>query len=104
MAVAFIGGIYYCPNHREIVNGLASFALAIRPVIKLVHFGIFIAADRLIYFPSIGLVFLLGWVLHRLFGQRLRVNRFTKAALFIVVDGIFGILAGVNQGSGQGLA
>jgi tetratricopeptide (TPR) repeat protein len=66
LAVALAVGIIYLRRFPEPFWGLAFFSLAILPVIKLVPFGPFIAADRLVYFPCLGLCFLSAWALKRL--------------------------------------
>jgi tetratricopeptide (TPR) repeat protein len=66
LAVALAAGIFFLRKFPEPFWGLAFFSLAVLPVIKLVPFGSFIAADRLMYFPSLGLCFLSAWALNRM--------------------------------------
>ena len=88
LALALAVGIFYLRNFPEIFWGPAFFSLAILPVIKLVPFGPFIAADRLMYFPSLGLCFLSAWTLKRLGESSSRAYRkvlilFCAAAVLI---------------------
>jgi Flp pilus assembly protein TadD len=66
LAAALAAGMFYLRKFPEPFWGLAFFSLAVLPVIKLVPFGPFIAADRLMYFPSLGLCFLSAWGLKRM--------------------------------------
>jgi tetratricopeptide (TPR) repeat protein len=65
LSVALAAGIFFLRKFPEPFWGLAFFSLAVLPVLKLVPFGPFIAADRLMYFPSLGLCFLSAWALIR---------------------------------------
>ena len=66
LSVALAAGLFFLRKFPEPFFGLAFFSLAVLPVIKLVPFGSFIAADRLMYFPSLGLCFLSAWALNRM--------------------------------------
>ena len=88
LTAALTAGIFCLRKFSEPFWGLAFFSLAILPVIKLIPFGPFIAADRLMYFPSLGLCFLSAWALKRLgeYSSRAYGNIviFLCAAVFLI--------------------
>jgi Flp pilus assembly protein TadD len=96
-ALGLAAGIFYLRKSREPLFGLALFSLAVVPVLKLVPFGDFIAADRLIYFPSVGLCFLVAWGLARAFAPWKAVGGRKKIALFLVTAGLLGLLSGMTR-------
>jgi len=66
------------------------------PVIKMVPFGNYIAADRLTYFPSLGLFFLISWLWQRLGETSGRTPLFKKLA-FLIAAGLVGIFVGLSR-------
>ena len=82
---------------REIFFSQMFFLVAILPAIKLVRFGNFVAADRLTYFPSLGLFFLFGWVLYNLWGKAFAIGRFKKGIVLLTAVIFLGILSGMSR-------
>jgi len=98
LTLGLIGGVFYYRRQREIFFGLTFFFLTIFPALKLVPFGRdFIAADRLIYFSIIGLVFLAGWLFHHLAKGAPLIPPLRRIAFFLVVAGIIGTFAGLSR-------
>ncbi len=96
LSLGLIAAVIYFRKQKDLFFGMAFFILALLPVVKIVPFGNYIAADRLIYFPSLGLFFLIGWLWQRV-GFSLKISPFKIPALGLIAAGIVGILAGSSR-------
>ena len=97
LASGLIAAIIYFRKQRECLFGTGFFFLAILPVIKVIPFGNYIAADRLIYIPSIGLCFLIGWLCHRLGAASAKIARSKIPSFFLMAAGIVGIFVWLSR-------
>ncbi len=97
LALALTGAVISFRKKREFFFGAGFFLLAILPVIKIVPFGNHIAADRLMYVPSIGLFFLIGWLCQRLCSAPAKIARFKMPAFFLMAAGIVGIFVWLSR-------
>jgi tetratricopeptide (TPR) repeat protein len=88
LALGLIALLIYFRKQKDFFFGSAFFLLIILPVIKVVPFGNYIAADRLMYVPSIGLSFLIGWLWLRLGAASARIARFKTPVFFLMAAGI----------------
>jgi Flp pilus assembly protein TadD len=82
---------------REIFFSQTFFLIAVLPVIKLIPFGDHVAADRFIYFPSLGFFFLLGWVLSHLWGKTFAADKFKKGIVALTAVLFLATLLGTSR-------
>lgn len=92
-----IAAVIYFRKQKDFFFGAGFFLLAIIPVIKIIPFGNHIAADRLIYVPSLGLFFLIGWLWQRLGAVSAKFALFKIPAFFLLAAGIVGMLVGLSR-------
>ena len=94
---ALILEIVYLRKYREVFWSQVFFLVALLPAIKLVPFGDFVAADRLIYFPSLGLFFLSGFALYRLGRAIGATDIFRTTIVFLTLAVLLAILSGMSR-------
>lgn len=62
------GALWFARRDRDVVFGSLFFLATVSPVVQLIPSGHGVTADRYSYFPSIGILFVLGSLLHRAVG------------------------------------
>jgi protein O-mannosyl-transferase len=97
LAGIWLGVIFYLRRYREIFFGQAFFLIALLPAMKLVPFGDFVAADRLVYFPLLGFFFLAGWAFSRLESWTEKSTLYLRAPVFLSLALVLAILAGMSR-------
>ncbi len=97
MTLGLIAAVIYFRKQKEFFFGAGFFLLAILPVIKVIPFGNYIAADRLIYIPAIGLSFLIGWFWQRLGAASVKMAHFKSTAFFVIAAGVLGIFVWLSR-------
>ncbi len=97
LIVLWVGVLFYLRKFREIFFGQAFFLIALLPAAKLVPFGDFVAADRLVYFPLVGLFFLAGWAFSRMESRFPEGRTGRRVLVFLPLVLVLGILAGMSR-------
>ncbi len=97
ITLGLIVAVIYFRKQKDFFFGAGFFLLAILPVIKVIPFGNYIAADRLVYVPAIGLSFLIGWFWQRLGSVSAKIAHFKNTAFFIFAAGIVGIFVWLSR-------
>jgi tetratricopeptide (TPR) repeat protein len=85
-----IGAVFYLKN-RKIMFGVLFYVVVILPVLHIIPLGTGIPADRYTYLSSLGLFYLCGEGLEKLYGKA-NGDRLKRRVLIVVFSLIIGIL------------
>jgi len=78
--------LYYSKRFtNKVIFGFLFFMATIFPVLKLVPIGSAIAADRYMYIPSIGLIYMASFVFQRTYVSKVYFDRIKKSCLVIML-------------------
>ncbi len=97
LPLGLIAAVIFFRRQKEFFFGATFFLLAIRPVIKVIPFGNYIAADRLNYVPAIGLSFSVGWLWNRLAAASEKMISFKTPIFFLMAAAILGIFVWLSR-------
>ncbi len=97
LIVFWLGGIFFLRNFREFFFGQVFFLIALLPAAKLVPFGDFVAADRLVYFPLLGFFFLAGWAFSWIESRMPGRNQYRRGLVFLPLVLVLGIFAEMSR-------
>ena len=97
VAMCVVSCILYLGRHsRKIIFGFLFFFITLLPVIQIIPVPPGIAADRYMYVPSIGLLYLLGEFVAWLYYEKLKTSKAGRASLsaaLVIIISLFSFIS-----------